>query len=385
MTASYFDLGGTLRAQTPEQTLDWLQTKLDTMGITRVANITGLDNIGIFVSTCIRPNSKHLSVSQGKGINANLAQISAMMEAVEGFHIEQRKPPALRGSYLHLHPDHAVIHPNRFIATDFQPDLSDYPLDWIAVANLFDKQNYYLPQILFCLDTTLPQPEFNFFNVSSNGIAAGNTLVEAQCHALYELIERDSLARWQQLSDAQLAATKVNLNSISDEHICHLLEQFQQAKIQVELWEITSQIGVPAFQAAIHENNALRRLNLFTGSGAHLCKNIAALRALTEAAQSRLTLISGNRDDIFPSYYQTLQIESKTSSVVSLEAGQRDFQNCTSFSLPENFTAQLQLILSLLKQQEIEAVFMLDHSLAEINIPVVQLIIPELLFNGERN
>ncbi|TGV60738.1 hypothetical protein EN803_38435, partial [Mesorhizobium sp. M2D.F.Ca.ET.160.01.1.1] len=39
------------------------------MGITRVANVTGLDRIGIPVVMVCRPNARSLAVSQGKGID----------------------------------------------------------------------------------------------------------------------------------------------------------------------------------------------------------------------------------------------------------------------------------------------------------------------------
>ena len=53
-------------------------------GITRVGDLTGLDTIGIPVWFASRPNSRGLSVSQGKGLDETQARLSAIMEAVEG-------------------------------------------------------------------------------------------------------------------------------------------------------------------------------------------------------------------------------------------------------------------------------------------------------------
>jgi len=58
------------------------------MGITRLGNLTGLDRIGIPVTVAVRPNSRSVSVSQGKGVDVLQALASAMMEAVELFHGE---------------------------------------------------------------------------------------------------------------------------------------------------------------------------------------------------------------------------------------------------------------------------------------------------------
>jgi ribosomal protein S12 methylthiotransferase accessory factor len=48
---------------------------------------------------------------------------------------------------------------------------------------------------------------------------------------------------------------------------------------------------------------AWRTLGFYQGFGAHLVPEIAIARALTEAAQTRLTYIAGARDDFFPFDY----------------------------------------------------------------------------------
>ena len=62
------------------------------MGITRLGNITGLDRIGIPVAIAVRPNSRSVSVAQGKGLEMPQAMASALMEACETFHAEQIGP-----------------------------------------------------------------------------------------------------------------------------------------------------------------------------------------------------------------------------------------------------------------------------------------------------
>ena len=58
------------------------------MGITRLADVTGLDYIGIPVIMACRPNSRALSVAQGKGLDLDAARTSGFMEAAETFHGE---------------------------------------------------------------------------------------------------------------------------------------------------------------------------------------------------------------------------------------------------------------------------------------------------------
>jgi YcaO-like protein with predicted kinase domain len=65
---------GTHRLVPPAETLARLRPLLPKLGITRVANVTGLDTIGIPVAMAVRPNSRSLSVSQGKGLDLDAAR-----------------------------------------------------------------------------------------------------------------------------------------------------------------------------------------------------------------------------------------------------------------------------------------------------------------------
>ncbi|MCP9984172.1 hypothetical protein [Actinomadura madurae] len=80
---------GTHRARLPEDTLRGLEPILDQVGITRIADVTWLDEIGIPVYQAIRPDSWSLCVSQGKGLTGDLAKVSAVMESIELWHAER--------------------------------------------------------------------------------------------------------------------------------------------------------------------------------------------------------------------------------------------------------------------------------------------------------
>ena len=80
------------------------------MGITRLANITGLDRIGIPVAIAVRPNSRSVSVSQGKGYDLPQAMASALMEACEGFHAEEIGQ-SRRAAYRDLVQTETVLDP----------------------------------------------------------------------------------------------------------------------------------------------------------------------------------------------------------------------------------------------------------------------------------
>lgn len=92
------DYDGTFRVRDPKETIECVKPLLRGFGITRVANVTGLDVVGVPVWCAIRPLSRSLTVSQGKGITHELAAISAAMESIELYHAEFCLPRGKRVS-----------------------------------------------------------------------------------------------------------------------------------------------------------------------------------------------------------------------------------------------------------------------------------------------
>src|SRR5713226_979938 len=99
---------GTHRTVDPADTLARIRPHAARMGITRLGNITGLDRIGIPVAVAVRPNSRSVSVSQGKGLDLPQAMASALMEACEGFHAEEIGP-GRRAFYRDLAKNDTVV------------------------------------------------------------------------------------------------------------------------------------------------------------------------------------------------------------------------------------------------------------------------------------
>jgi YcaO-like protein with predicted kinase domain len=270
------------------------------MGVTRLANITGLDNVGIPVAMAIRPNSRSLSVSQGKGVTVAGARISALMESLEQYHAEHCELPVARASYaeltktLHV----AAVETLPRTATVLDPEQR---LLWTRGRRLSDGESIVVPFELVHLDMTLPLPEGSgLFALGSNGLASGVDLAGALSHGLCEVIERDALALFYERSPAEQAARRIVLGSVDDPCCKALIACFEQADIGVAAWDMTSDVGVPAFLCSVGERlwNPLRAVGTARGYGCHPDRAIALRRALTEAAQSRLTRIAGSRDDM---------------------------------------------------------------------------------------
>src|SRR2546428_8332196 len=110
---SKLDLGGTIRHCSPQETLARVRPLFPMFGITRLANVTGLDRIGIPVWLCVRPNARCLSVSQGKGLDDDLARVSAVIESIELHHAQGVGPPGIVASYRQARRPHPVVDPAR--------------------------------------------------------------------------------------------------------------------------------------------------------------------------------------------------------------------------------------------------------------------------------
>jgi ribosomal protein S12 methylthiotransferase accessory factor len=373
------NLGGTIRECLPSETLAKLRPLLfPIFGITRIADITGLDHLGIPVAICIRPNSKLLSTSQGKAFNKELAQISAIMESIEAWHAENISEATLFASYNQMQREHLVPELNLLLkSTICYENVSDIKVAWIKAKNLIDDQDFYLPYAYYCLDSTRDDGCHGLFPSNSNGLAAGNSYDEALCHALFELIERDCIHDITQLTPLELYPRRVKLDSIDSPNNKLLIERIHKEGLEIYIWDITNKYKVSTFTVEINDSKLVRHLGRFVGYGTHLSKEVALSRAITEAIQCRLTLISGSRDDLMPSLYKNNQNRfTKYSLQENL-----DYKLCHDDSLPSTFKACVKLLIDKLKDQQISQIIVFDHTREEIGIPVVHVIAPELKHN----
>lgn len=185
----YFN--GTHRARAPRETLRLIRPLCATAGITRLADITGLDRIGIPTFSAIRPNAQTLAVASGKGVTEDAARVSALMEGIELFHAETAALPQIHVSIADLTDAaaaccvrdlplwrNAVVNPTS-------------PMSWTSGRDLLHAgQDAYVPTDLVLLNA---RRGVDSFVRSSNGLASGCILSEATLAALYELIERDAI------------------------------------------------------------------------------------------------------------------------------------------------------------------------------------------------
>ena len=320
---------GGRRTCAPQETWARLKPLLPVLGIARVANITGLDRIGIPVFTACRPNSRSLSVFQGKGLSTDAARVSAVMEAYETWCAESITAPLMFASIDELQFSHPMIDITRLplaVVEGVDPAL---PLLWIEGTDLIGGGSKWLPFEMVHANYATPEPPHSqAFTATTNGLASGNTAEEATLHALLEVIERDAVTLWKLGPDAWGSASAVRKDTVSGAARL-LLDRFEAAGIEVAIWDATSDIGIPAFVALIHDRTGETGADEL-GCGCHVSPGVALVRALTEAAQARGTFIAGAREDITdPEYAEAAIAERRemTRRLISEVMPERDFSS----------------------------------------------------------
>lgn len=374
---------GTHRARHPAETLALLEPCLAELGITRVADITGLDQIGIPTVMVTRPNARSLSVAQGKGVDLTAAKVSGIMEALEQFHAEHLDLPLLFGSRADLLARGRVLVDTARLPGSAR-ELGDHDrILWVEGTVHPDGGRVWVPHSLVHFDLRLPFPPGSaFFPVGSNGLASGNHQLEATLHGACELIERDALTLFYRDELGQWQR-RVDLSSVTDATCCQLLLAYERAQIELAVWEITSDIRVPAFLAMIRDRdgNLFRPVGAAFGAGCHGDPTVALCRALTEAAQSRLTRIAGCRDDFSEEGFVKAQsVEAEHDAVRQMatpEPPPRQFLQAAGCH-GDDFAADLARLAGELTGAGVGPIISVDLSRRELPVSVVRVIIPGL-------
>jgi YcaO-like protein with predicted kinase domain len=371
------------RAVDPALTLARARPLLRPMGITRIANITGLDRLGLPVVNVVRPNARSNAVSQGKGLDLDAAKASGVMEAIETYCAEHVLKPLKLASAMEISADHRL------------PDLADLPrprgsrfeegtqILWIEGRDILEGEAIWVPFELVHMNFTVPPPPGSgHFLLGSNGLASGNVPGEALAHGIGELIERDASALFD-LDAGNVERRRIDLDSIAEPYCRAVIERLQASDLAVALWDMTSDIGVAAIRCQLMERSAGPGTMPLPAGGesCHPDRNVALLRAINEAAQARLSVIAGVRDDIGPDMYgrsDDPKLLEDWRRLVSANAGRRRFDAVPDrrFEASEDEICHL---LARLRSAGLEQVISIDLSPPESDaVAVVRVIVPGL-------
>lgn len=378
---TYFE--GTHRVIAPEKTIENNENKLITAGITRIADITDLDRIGLPVFTAIRPTAEDgaISIYGGKGITKDHAKASAMMEGFERYSAEKQDDDetiiatvdeiSTKGEYI----DPKTLNlPQKYE----KEDISQIPLEWNLATDIISNKDYYVPSNAVFHPYTHDNDIQSFFKSNTNGLASGNILEEAILHGMFEVIERDA---WSIFELTHKNYSQINLDTIESELINNTIEKFESNGIKIKLMDFTADIKVPTI-AASADDTVTKDAGLLTlGMGTHLDPEIAVLRALTEVAQSRATQINGAREDTVRAdfareagYERMKRINKYYFRQEEDQVDFRDIENKSTTSINED----IEIVKNELIANDIKHILYTDLTRPELDISVVRVIIPEM-------
>jgi len=372
---TYF--GCTHRAIPPERTIANVEGKLRRAGVTRIAEITHLDRLGIPVYSAIRPGAAEgaVSIYAGKGATKNQAKASAMMEAFERYSAEINIEDAQMfetGLYGEIE---GAINPETLILPQqsYKPD--ETRLDWVKTVDVTDDEEYLAP-VNAIYHPYIPRGGAVLFKSNTNGLASGNRIEEAVYHGITEVVERDA---WSIFEAKKKCRGEVVCDGTENPLIRDMLHKFDQSEIEVKLLDLTADVDITTI-AAVADDTVLRDPALLSlGVGTHLNPEVAVIRALTEVAQSRATQIHGTREDTNRAVFMRKAGYERMKRInkhwFSDSHKLIDISRIKDKSKP-TFKEDIETCVNILKKNGFDKIYYTDLTRREIEIPVARVIIP---------
>ncbi|QLH75595.1 MAG: YcaO-related McrA-glycine thioamidation protein [Methanomassiliicoccales archaeon] len=341
-------------------------------GITRIADITGLDRVGIYVFSSIRPEAKGgaISVYNGKGLTPVQAKVSAIMEGIERYSAEMwdeiivwKRVKDMVGA---LDPMELIIPP----AVRYQ--LSQYPIAWVPAFDICSGKEIQVPACAV-FHPYYPRADLQLFRSNTNGLASGNNIEEAILHGLCEVIERDA---WSICEGRRRVNSDLDISGTRAEKVASM---FTDKGIELHFKDLTSDIGMPVVAVAADDIETKDPGLLTLGIGANPDPEVAAIKALIEVAQSRLTQIHGAREDtVHADRNRALGYErvKRINRLWFEDSGQRrdlvDLENLSTNDILED----INVLTGRLSRVGLDKVLVCDLTRKELGIPVVRVIVP---------
>jgi ribosomal protein S12 methylthiotransferase accessory factor YcaO len=411
-TLKYSD-GGVTRCISPSQTIRRVTPILPLIGVTRVSEVTYLDRVGIPNFMTVRPRDAGPGISyyNGKGTTIEQAHAGALMEAVERYSGEYCDYPIFTGTYADAcenarsrGDESIVLSPDELIVPSITPFCSHTMLEWVTGFDLM----YHVPAMVprnavLCPYRPLFTNTVAIHFASTNGLASGNTLEEALCHALCEVVERDAVAlamtHLQLVPALQALLIEINKGRVKDRspsgvrfipdyptiqldrlpvRAARLVGKLSRAGIRIVLRDVTGPVGIPTFHCTLFEPDKTGPNDvamIHGGCGTHPDARVAVIRAITEAAQSRIGCIQGGREDL---------------PMILAGGGQHrkcwphEEERCASVSFAKLQTfvhpiidEDIAFLLARLKMAGFNRAIAFDLTRPEIGVPVVRVVVPQ--------
>lgn len=374
---------GTHRVIAPSKTIEINENKLKAAGITRIADITDLDRIGLPIYTAIRPTAEDgaVSIYGGKGITKDHAKASAMMEGFERYSAERQDiDETIIASLSEIEEFGEYIDPKSLnLPKEFEKkDISDLSLEWSKSIDIISNREYYIPTNAIYHPYISKDDSQSLFKSNTNGLASGNILEEAILHGIFEVIERDA---WSIFELTHKNYAQIDISSIENEIIIDIIEKFESEGIKIKLMDFTADIKIPTIAASADDTITKDAGLLTLGMGTHLDPEVAILRALTEVAQSRATQINGAREDTVRAdfareagYERMKRINKFYFRDEEKQIKLSDIENKSTSSI----TRDIEIVKDELVSNDIQKILYSNLTRPELDVSVVRVVIPEM-------
>lgn len=248
-------------------------------GVTRLARLTELDRCGVEVVAAVRPRGHVLQVSQGKGLSLEAARWSALGEAIE---LAAAEAPAPERLSFGPPPKDALWTPG------------DEAIAWAVGERLDTGARVSVPaDAVYCPPGGVAWLGPSSATWRSNGLGAHPaSRAKAVEHAVLELVERDALARaaphgWTPALTARRVAPPASL-----------AKRVAAGGFELFVVDLTPRGDRLPVAGALLFDEEEGPVPLTAGYACRRRFEDAAVAAVLEAAQSRLTEIHGAREDV---------------------------------------------------------------------------------------
>jgi len=361
-----------MRSLPPETTLLNARQWAATAGISEVTDITEFDVLGVPVFVSVRPQARGEAFTFGKGLRPVEAEVGAYMEALEFYFAEpgigdvSTHWGSARDVAGHERADDAIL--------DFVPLLQrevdlDGPLLLASVQDLESGAERAIPAELIYY----PAPDVgqSLFGSSTNGLASGNSVLEATIQALLELIERDI---WS-FEFVRNASKLVEAASLPDE-VREIVRRAEQNGLQLKVRTIHNDYGIPFFAAFVFDLNNPSRKTFNGGWACDLDRDRAVLRAVTEAAQSRVAFIHGGRK--VPTSPQDQDAERVRRHMLGVSDPQQQvlLTDIPDLAVAGTLQQKLDALIAILRRVVQEPIYRIAFTPPDLPLQVVRVVVP---------
>ncbi len=295
-------------------------------------------------------------VSYGRGLNIHQARISCVMEAAERY---SSFADISFGQATGYKKDHILIKaslldmknrglegldPNRM---NLEVPYENQEIYWIPAETGINgpPRTVYVPVQWVFLFPNLDEPALTS-GLASNGLAAGGSMEEARLSALLEVIERDAEKVMPYCPD------RCFLLEAEDEKIREIILGNRQKGINIQIVDMTSELGIPCYRAFIQGPGGV----VLKGSGAHLDARRAVIAAITEIPYP------------YPYWFGSMAVPQNVPTL--------EFEELPDYSTG-SVTGDLELLERLLTANGGEPLYA-DLTRKDLDIPVVKAIVPGL-------